>query len=392
MKVTSRVPTPRRAPTRHERSRTFHPPAGDDHAGHGGHFAVRPCRLPPVAGERFAERGLSDHPGVGEFARRKPGNDGLRRGDAAGKTIFHHRRRGFDVIGQLAGRVQVTIQFSLDRNIDARRRTCRRQLRRRRNNCRRTCRRRRLIKKSIRRIRRLFFWRCRRRRCRFPRWTITRKICWRNKFRWSTASRRSTSSARSLTPCACKLTRTSSRPTDSALIRSSRRSRQGNVNQPLGTLYGKHQAFTVEANGQLMNAAAFRPMIVAYRNGNPVRLQQLGSVLDSVQNDKVMAWYNSTRAVVLAVQRQPGANTVEVVDSIRKLLPQFRAAIPASVNLDVLIDRSLTIRKSVSDVEHTLVRRRVPRRDGHFYFPAKCCRRRLSRASRCRCPSSARSP
>jgi HAE1 family hydrophobic/amphiphilic exporter-1 len=128
----------------------------------------------------------------------------------------------------------------------------------------------------------------------------------------------------------------------------------GNVNQPLGTLYGKHQAFTVEANGQLMDAAAFRPMIVAYRNGNPVRLQELGNVLDSVQNDKMMAWYDNTRAVVLAVQRQPGANTVEVVDNIKKLLPQFRAAIPASVNLDVLIDRSLTIRKSVSDVEHTL--------------------------------------
>ena len=128
----------------------------------------------------------------------------------------------------------------------------------------------------------------------------------------------------------------------------------GNVNQPLGTLYGQQQAFTVQANGQLMDAAAFRPMIVAYRNGNPVRLQQLGNVLDSVQNDKIMAWYDNTRAVVLAVQRQPGANTVEVVDRIRKLLPQFRAAIPASVNLEVLIDRSLTIRKSVSDVEHTL--------------------------------------
>ncbi len=128
----------------------------------------------------------------------------------------------------------------------------------------------------------------------------------------------------------------------------------GNVNQPLGTLYGKHQAFTVQANGQLNVAADFRPMIVAYRNGNPVRLQQLGNVLDSVQNDKSIAWYNNQRAVVLAVQRQPGANTVEVVDNIKKLLPQFRAAIPASVNLDILIDRSLTIRKSVSDVEHTL--------------------------------------
>src|ERR1017187_7722384 len=128
----------------------------------------------------------------------------------------------------------------------------------------------------------------------------------------------------------------------------------GNVNQPLGTLYGKHQAFTVQASGQLMNAAAFRPMIVAYRNGNPVRLQQLGNVLDSVQNDKSAAWVDSTRAVVLAVQRQPGANTVEVVDHIKQLLPQLRNLIPAAVKLDVVIDRSLIIRKSVSDVEHTL--------------------------------------
>jgi HAE1 family hydrophobic/amphiphilic exporter-1 len=128
----------------------------------------------------------------------------------------------------------------------------------------------------------------------------------------------------------------------------------GNVNQPLGTLYGKHQAFTVQANGQLTDAAAFRPMIVAYRNGNPVRLQQLGNVLDSVQNDKSAGWYNNTPSVILAVQRQPGANTVEVVDNVKKLLPQFRAAVPAAVHLDVLIDRSLTIRQSVSDVERTL--------------------------------------
>src|SRR5208283_2434430 len=94
----------------------------------------------------------------------------------------------------------------------------------------------------------------------------------------------------------------------------------GNVNQPLGTLYGRHQAFTVQASGQLKNAAAFRPMIVAYRKGNPVRLQELGNVTDSVQNNKIASWYNNTRAIVLAVQRQPGANTVQVVDNIRKLL------------------------------------------------------------------------
>jgi hydrophobic/amphiphilic exporter-1 (mainly G- bacteria), HAE1 family len=129
----------------------------------------------------------------------------------------------------------------------------------------------------------------------------------------------------------------------------------GNVNQPLGTLYGKHQAFTVQANGQLENAAGFRPMIVAYRDGQPVRLQDLGRVLDSVQNDKAAAWYNNTRAVILAVQRQPGANTVEVVGNIRRLLPLFRERLPASVSLDVLHDRSESIRKSVSDVEHTLL-------------------------------------
>jgi HAE1 family hydrophobic/amphiphilic exporter-1 len=129
----------------------------------------------------------------------------------------------------------------------------------------------------------------------------------------------------------------------------------GNVNQPLGTLYGKHQAFIVQANGQLNVAADFRPMIVAYRNGKPIRLEQLGNVLDSVQNDKGAAWYNNKRAVLLAVQRQPGANTVQVVDDIKKLLPKFRAEIPAAVNLEVAIDRSLSIRKSVADVEHTLI-------------------------------------
>src|ERR1700690_108415 len=129
----------------------------------------------------------------------------------------------------------------------------------------------------------------------------------------------------------------------------------GNVNQPLGTLYGKNQAFTVEASGQLKNAAAFRPMIVAYRNGNPVRLQELGNVTDSVQNNKIASWYNNTRAIVLAIQRQPGANTVQVVDNIKRLLPQFRNQIPAAVHMDILFDRSQSIRQSVSDVEHTLL-------------------------------------
>lgn len=128
----------------------------------------------------------------------------------------------------------------------------------------------------------------------------------------------------------------------------------GNVNLPTGTLEGAQQAFTIEATGQLYNAAAYRPLIVAYRNGSPVRLEQLGKVIDSVENNKVANWYNNVRSVVLAIQRQPGTNTVEVVDSIRNLLPTFRAQIPPSVNLDILYDRSVSIRESVGDVKFTL--------------------------------------
>src|SRR5436309_10861789 len=94
-----------------------------------------------------------------------------------------------------------------------------------------------------------------------------------------------------------------------------------NVNLPTGTLYGRDKATYVQATGQLTNAVAYRPLIVAYRNGAPVRLAELGRVFDSVQTDKVAAWYNGTRGVVLAVQRQPGTNTIEIVDAVRKILP-----------------------------------------------------------------------
>jgi HAE1 family hydrophobic/amphiphilic exporter-1 len=130
---------------------------------------------------------------------------------------------------------------------------------------------------------------------------------------------------------------------------------KANVNLPTGTLWGKDKAFTLQATGQLYDAAAYRPLIVAYRNGSPVRLEQLGRVIDSVENDKVANWYNNTRSIVLAIQRQPGTNTVEVVDSIKKLLPTFRAQMPASVDLNVLYDRSQSIRASVDDVKFTLL-------------------------------------
>src|SRR5712692_10329120 len=129
----------------------------------------------------------------------------------------------------------------------------------------------------------------------------------------------------------------------------------GNVNLPTGTLWGRHQAVTVQANGQLTDAASYRPLIVADRNGSPVRLEELGRVIDSVENDKIASWFNATRSVVLAIQRQPGTNTVEVVDNIKALLPRFRAQMPPAVNLSILYDRSVSIRDSVHDVKFTLV-------------------------------------
>jgi HAE1 family hydrophobic/amphiphilic exporter-1 len=133
----------------------------------------------------------------------------------------------------------------------------------------------------------------------------------------------------------------------------------GNVNLPTGTLQGSTKSYTIQASGQLMNAEAYRPLIVSYRNGNPVRLQELGRVINSVENDKIASWFVTAkgqyRSVILAIQRQPGTNTVEVVDSIKALLPVFRAEIPASINLDVLFDRSQSIRESVNDVKLTLM-------------------------------------
>src|SRR2546427_3942 len=130
---------------------------------------------------------------------------------------------------------------------------------------------------------------------------------------------------------------------------------RGNVNLPTGTLWGSHQAVTVQANGQLTDAAAYRPLIVAYRNGSPVRLEELGRVINSVENDKIASWFNGTRAVVLAILRQPGTNTVEVVDNIKALFPNFRALLPPAVSLNILYDRSVSIRASVNDVRFTLV-------------------------------------
>jgi HAE1 family hydrophobic/amphiphilic exporter-1 len=135
---------------------------------------------------------------------------------------------------------------------------------------------------------------------------------------------------------------------------------KGNVNEPTGTLYGAQQAITVNnPNGQLWRAKDYQSLIVAYRNGNPVRLSELGAVVDGVEADKTASWFGTPtsldRSMVLAIQRQPGTNTVEVVNRINALMPQFRLQIPAAVNIETLYDRSESIRESVNDVKFTLM-------------------------------------
>ncbi len=130
---------------------------------------------------------------------------------------------------------------------------------------------------------------------------------------------------------------------------------KGNVNIPTGTLYGEQQNATILTNGQLQNAADFRSLIVAYRNGAPVPLGELGQVLDGVENDRVTAFYNGTPGILLAIQRQPGTNTVKIVEQIKELLPDFQKRLPAAINLNILFDRSAPIKEGIEDVELTLL-------------------------------------
>ncbi|HVG69570.1 MAG TPA: efflux RND transporter permease subunit, partial [Vicinamibacterales bacterium] len=127
-----------------------------------------------------------------------------------------------------------------------------------------------------------------------------------------------------------------------------------NVNMPTGTIFGD-RTFVVTTNGQLMRASAYGPSIIAYRNGYPVRLDEVARVYDGVENDRTASWQNHDRCIYLAVQKQPGTNVVQIVDAIKELLPGIQAQLPASVKLDVRSDRSATIRESVHDVKLTLV-------------------------------------
>src|SRR5215469_5600844 len=127
------------------------------------------------------------------------------------------------------------------------------------------------------------------------------------------------------------------------------------VNRPKGSLEGAHQVFTLDTNDQLFNAASYANVIVAYRNGAPVRLKDVANVVDSVQNARIGAWFYDTPAEGLAIQRQAGANTIELVDSIQKILPKLEESIPPLVKVDLVSDRSLVIRAAVHDVQFTMM-------------------------------------
>jgi hydrophobic/amphiphilic exporter-1 (mainly G- bacteria), HAE1 family len=128
-----------------------------------------------------------------------------------------------------------------------------------------------------------------------------------------------------------------------------------NSSVPVGTLTGPQQNVILQASGQLERAAEYRPVVVAWRNGAPVKLDEIARVIDSVENDKVASWFNGKRSIVLGIQRQPDANTVAVVDAIRDRMPALRAQIPASIQLETLMDRSIGVRQAVFDVQETLL-------------------------------------
>jgi HAE1 family hydrophobic/amphiphilic exporter-1 len=130
---------------------------------------------------------------------------------------------------------------------------------------------------------------------------------------------------------------------------------RANSSTPVGTLNGPKQDIALQASGQLDKAADYRQVVVAWRNGSPVKLDEVAKIYDSVENDKIATWFNGTRSIVLAIQKQPDANTVAVVDAVRARLPTLRAQIPPSVTMNVTLDRSVSIRESVADVEETLL-------------------------------------
>jgi len=131
--------------------------------------------------------------------------------------------------------------------------------------------------------------------------------------------------------------------------------RQGNSNLPMGTVFADEKNYTIKSNNFLMNAEAFSKLVVAYREGAPVYLGELAQVIDSVENTRQASWFNGQRAIVLAIQKQPGTNTIRLIDNIKAMLPQIQKDLPPAVSIGVLFDRSKSIRHSVDDVQFTLL-------------------------------------
>ena len=143
------------------------------------------------------------------------------------------------------------------------------------------------------------------------------------------------------------------------------------VNQPKGTLYGGQHAFSLLTNDQLMTASGFNDYILAYRNGAPVRVRDIGRAVVAAEDKTLAGWLGTHRAVLIQIQRQPGANVIETVDQIKKVLPQLQASLPPSIKVEIVSDRTQTIRASVADVKFTLLLTIATGRQRHLPVPAK---------------------
>src|SRR5467141_567139 len=130
---------------------------------------------------------------------------------------------------------------------------------------------------------------------------------------------------------------------------------QANVDQPKGTLNSPRQTYTLNTNDQLLKADEYADLVIAYRNGSPVRVRDVGRAISAPENDLIAGWFNQQRAIILAIQRQPGANVIDTVNRVKAMLPVLEASIPPAVKVSVISDRTATIRASVADVQFTLL-------------------------------------
>ena len=163
-----------------------------------------------------------------------------------------------------------------------------------------------------------------------------------------------------------------------------------NVNQPKGNVDGPRQDFALATNDQLYEAQAFRPLIIAYRNGAPVRLSDVAKVVDSVENSQLAGWANEKRAVIVNVQRQPGANVIQVADRVKEVLPRLKSSLPQGLDVSILSDRTETVRASVDDVQFTLVLTIVLVVAVIYVFPAsRFLSRSSARSGSCTCAGTA---